>query len=266
VAAESYTITALGPLGGLSADSAVSTSGMSTGWLDTSNGYSNAFLSDNGTTTVLGTLGGNYSAGEAVNNAGQVTGWAQTSGEIYNAFLYSSGKMLDLGTFGGNYSNGLGISNSGQVTGWAQDSSGYYNAFLYSDGTMTDLGTLGGTSSIGYAINDLGQVTGWAYTGDGSDHAFVYSDGQMIDLNTAISPSAASAWTLLTATDINNAGQITGYGVLNGQPESYLLTPDVPSVDVAPLPGAASAGLVLLGLAGGAILIRTRRCSLHDAA
>lgn len=263
--ADTYTITALGPLGGATAGNVVNGSGLSTGWMDTSSGYSNAFLSANGTTTLLGTLGGNYSAGEAVNDVGQVTGWAQTAGGNYNAFLYSNAQMIDLGTLGGNYSNGLAINNLGQVTGWAQNSSGYYNAFLDSDGTMTDLGTLGGTSSIGYAINDLGQVTGWAYTPDGYDHAFVYSDGQMIDLNTAISPAAASDWTLLSATDINNAGQITGFGVLNGQAEGYLLTPNIPAVDAAPLPGAASAGLVLLGLVGGGIMIRSRRSVRPDA-
>lgn len=261
-AADSYTITELGPWGGAVTENVIS-SGVSTGSMSTASGYGNAFLSDNGTTTVLGTLGGNYSAGEAVNDSGQVTGWAQTASQIYNAFLYSGGKMLDLGTVGGSYSNGLGINNSGQVTGWAQNSNGYYNAFLYSDGAMTDIGTLGGTSSIGYAINDLGQVTGWAYTPDGYDHAFLYSDGQIIDLNTAIVPN--SGWTLINAMDINDAGQIMGYGVLNGQTDGYLLTPNVPTADAAPLPQAGLAGLVLLGLVGGRMIIRPRRSARGNA-
>ncbi|HWE92748.1 MAG TPA: hypothetical protein VG269_02135, partial [Tepidisphaeraceae bacterium] len=40
---------------------------------------------------------------------------------------------------------------------------------------------------------------------------------QMIDLNTVLSPS--SGWTLLSATGINNAGQITGSGDLMDRPK-----------------------------------------------
>ena len=256
-AAESYTITDLGPYGALRSESMSVSSQVATGWAYTPSGYGNAVLSENGTTTLLGTLGGNSSAGEAVNNSGQVTGWADTSDGIYQAFLYSNGIMTDIGTLGGSYSNGMAINSLGAVTGWAHNSSGYYNAFLYSNGAMTDLGTLGGTSSIGYAINDAGQVTGWAYTADGYDHAFLYSGGQMIDLNTAVSPT--SGWTLLDATNINNAGQITGFGTYNGQSEAYLLTPTADSPAAAvPLPNAGYAAFTLLGLFGGWNIVRRR--------
>ena len=257
VAADTYTITALGPVNGIHVDEIVGGSQLTTGWEYTSSGYGNAILRDNGTTSLLGTLGGNSSSGEAVNDAGQVTGWADTTSGVYQAFLYSAGQMTDLGTLGGSYSNGMAINNLGDVTGWAHTSSGLYNAFLYSDGAMTDLGTLGGTSSIGYAINDSGQITGWAYNSDGYDRAFLYSAGQMIDLNTVLSP--ASGWTLLSATGINNAGQITGYGDLNGQAEAYLLSPTDSPATAVPLPGTAYAVMTLLGLVGGWTILRRRR-------
>ena len=50
----------------------------------------------------------------------------------------------------------------------------------------------------------------------------------MVDLNTLIDP--LSGWELLDASDINDAGQITGQGLIGGQYHAYLLTP-------VPIPG-----------------------------
>ena len=48
----------------------------------------------------------------------------------------------------------------------------------------------------------------------------------MVDLNTLIDP--LSGWELLDAADINDAGQITGQGLIGGQYHAYLLTPILP--------------------------------------
>ena len=53
-------------------------------------------------------------------------------------------------------------------------------------------------------------------------NAFLYSGGVMTDLNTLIDP--ASGWVLEEARDINEPGQIVGWGMHNGQPRAYLLT------------------------------------------
>ncbi len=45
----------------------------------------------------------------------------------------------------------------------------------------------------------------------------------MADLNTLIPRD--SGWVLLSANDINNRGQIVGYGRRNGQKRAFLLTP-----------------------------------------
>ena len=45
----------------------------------------------------------------------------------------------------------------------------------------------------------------------------------MSDLNDLI-PSG-SGWTLRVGVKINNRGQITGFGVVNGQTHAFLLTP-----------------------------------------
>ncbi len=48
----------------------------------------------------------------------------------------------------------------------------------------------------------------------------------MIDLNSVV--TNASDWSLMSAVDINNLGQIVGTGLYQGQLRSFLLTPEVP--------------------------------------
>jgi len=253
----------LGTLGGsYSAGLAINNSGQVTGDSSpTGNHTYHAFLYSGGVMTDLGTLGSDYSTGYGINDSGQVTGVSDLTGGGTHAFLYSGGVMIDLGTLGGSESGGLGINNSGQVTGYSTLTGGATHAFLYSGGVMIDLGTLGGSYSAGWAINNSGQVTGGSRTASGDMHPFLYSGGVMIDLgaigccksyglginssgqvvgyasgtgflysggtmydlNSLIPPS--SGWVLSGATGINDAGQITGFGIFNGQGHAYLLTP-----------------------------------------
>jgi probable HAF family extracellular repeat protein len=75
---------------------ALNSSGQVTGFSDTANGASHAFLFAGGTMRDLGTLGGNQSHGAAINDAGEVTGWAETADGAQHAFLYANGQMIDL--------------------------------------------------------------------------------------------------------------------------------------------------------------------------
>jgi probable HAF family extracellular repeat protein len=45
----------------------------------------------------------------------------------------------------------------------------------------------------------------------------------MVDLNTLIDPTLG--WVLTTAAAVNDAGQIVGSGVINGQSHAFLMTP-----------------------------------------
>ncbi|TXT23230.1 MAG: hypothetical protein FD134_2256 [Gallionellaceae bacterium] len=72
----------------------------------------------------------------------------------------------------------------------------------------------------------------------------------MIDLN-LLAPVAAAGWTGLTARDINNNGQIVGYGYLNGTQHAFLLQDVAPSVASAvPEPETYAMLLAGLGLLG----------------
>jgi probable HAF family extracellular repeat protein len=151
--------------------------------------------------------------------------------------------MKDLGTLGGSVSWAHGLNDAGEVVGESTLSDGLtYHAFLYDGTAMNDLGTLGGafTNSQGLAVNSFGEVVGDAYTaGNTAQHAYLYDGTAMRDLNSLI--PAGSGWVLQYATGINDAGQITGYGTVNGQVHAFLLTPL----------GAAGPGLFAVHLAAG---------------
>jgi probable HAF family extracellular repeat protein len=147
--------------------------------------------------------------------------------------------MQDLGTLGGFGSAGFGINNAGHVTGWAGTPSGNGNAFLWDGTTMQDLGSLGGPQTIGRSINNLGQVVGWGHTPSLAGRAFLWNGSILIDLNDF---AGGTGWVLMDAFSINDAGQIVGMGLYNGQMTGFLMTPSA-----VPEPGTwALAGLGLL--------------------
>jgi probable HAF family extracellular repeat protein len=221
----------LGTLGGtISAGRAINASGHVTGYssIDSNNNEFHAFVYDGTTMHDLGTLGDAHSYGFDISDNGLVTGWSNAmDGSEAHAFL-SDGTMHDLGTLGGTNSEGKAVNNAGQVAGVSSldpDDDLTFHAFLY-DGVMHDLGTLGGTNSYAYGINANGDVVGWSHqVGDPANtHAFLYRSGSgMIDLNTLIDPLAG--WELQAALAINDAGLITGYGLIGGDVHAFLVTP-----------------------------------------
>jgi probable HAF family extracellular repeat protein len=73
-------------------------------------------------------------------------------------------------------------------------------------------------------INNSGTVVGLATIQNASSHAFISSNGaKMQDLNSMI--PTGTGWVLQEAAAINDAGQIAGYGTINGQSHAFLLTP-----------------------------------------
>jgi probable HAF family extracellular repeat protein len=100
---------------------------------------------------------------------------------------------------------------------------GAIHAFLWpGSGPLEDLGSLGGLNSFARAINSSGQIVGKSGDAGGLTHAFLYI-GSMVNLNQLM--PAGSGWELIEATDINDAGQIVGYGRFNGRIRAFLLTP-----------------------------------------
>lgn len=192
-----------------------------------------AFLYSDHKITDLGTFDGTDSFATGINNSGQVIGYfipKRVPGVDYvpiRAFLYNGNKVVDLWTLGRSVTTPADINDLAQVVGYGQIPGGRTHAFFYSGGRMKDLGALpGGTQSYAYGINNSGQIVGSSESADLTLHAFLYTNGVMQDLNKLI--PAHSGFHLSEARDINDAGQIVGVGIVDGQRRAFLLTPLTP--------------------------------------
>jgi probable HAF family extracellular repeat protein len=215
-AAQQYTVTDLGTLGGpVSNAIAINDFGHVVGFASVSNNsdVQHAFV---WTATAgmhdLGTVSGHdadFSYAESINNSGSIVGYSFANAGPLRAFLWTQGGgMRDLGTLGGTTAGASGINNLGQVVGdsaLAGDLASH--AFLWTAaGGMQDLGTLGGDYSHAYAINDLGKVVGFSFLSDNvTMHAFAWTQATgMRDLG-ALSGRGSQA------TSISATGQIVGF-------------------------------------------------------
>jgi probable HAF family extracellular repeat protein len=177
----------------------------------------------------LGTFGGEDGVVSAINEAGELVGYFGTEPHAdyadHHGFLQDEKGLTDLGSLGGRMTTPTDLNHSKQVVGYAQTSSGEHHAFLYLAGRLTDLGTLpGGTQSYAYAINNVGQAVGTSDSSSGAQRAVLFHGDQVRDLNDSI--PVGTNWILTEARDINDAGQIVGTGVVDGQVHAFLLTPN----------------------------------------
>lgn len=201
-----------------------------------------------GSPTHLGTLGGNTSLAYDINAAGQVVGGAFNGDGVRDPFLWTEGGgMMSLGNLGGPYSGATSINDNGQVAGFSEDGAGNELAFLWEDSAgIMSLGTLGGDTSRATDVNNLGQVVGASEDADGNQVAFFWSEQTgMIDLMELVKDDVTGWTSLFVADGINDAGQIVGTGIYEGETRGFVLT----------IPGPG--GLVLLVIAG--MLARTDR-------
>ena len=195
----------------------------------------NAFLHDGTTMNDLGTLGGSYAVGRSINDDGLVAGFGYISGDTaIHAFLYNGNTMSDLGTLGGSESHGIDINNSGEIVGYSWLSGDIERqAFVYDGTTMRGLGTLGGSESYGFGINDVGHVVGESFMiGDAVRRAFLYRDDEMLDL-CEIADCRLQGWDSLDRADnINNDGDIVGYGYIEGEQHAFLAIANIPVPEI----------------------------------
>jgi probable HAF family extracellular repeat protein len=166
------------------------------------------------------------SAGNGINSQGQITGYVSSTITLTqdDAYIYD-GTMHDIGNLGGTFAEGNAISNNGHVSGWSLTKNAGSHAFFY-DGAMHDIGTLGGSNSFAFGINDSDMIVGISNNDPSNDNdlPFLYTPASgMMDLNDLIDPQ--SDWEITDAEAINDAGQIAGTGVIDGEAHAILLTP-----------------------------------------
>jgi probable HAF family extracellular repeat protein len=169
--------------------------------------------------------GDSTSAATAINDNGQVVGISgkcdQAVGRFsaLHAVLWDkNGKPTEIPNVGGvTWHTPMDINAQGDVVGFsnppgAGDPEGEFisHAFLWLNGAPSakDLGTLDGDPvSEAFAINSHGQVVGISFGGASGARAVLWQDEVPTDLNDLadIAPDV-----LISAQDINEAGQITG--------------------------------------------------------
>jgi probable HAF family extracellular repeat protein len=213
-----------------------------------------AFIWEAGVFTELGTLG-DSSIAYGINDVGQVVGRSLAElpgGQLgLRGFLWEVGQMTALDPLPGDVATqAFDVNDAGEIVG----SSWYHTtqfftvdqAALWRDGgeEVIDLGVVpaapGSCSSNPYwhksiarAINNHGQIVGEAMciTSGAPKAAFVWQDGVMHNLNDLIPPG--TGLDLRSARDINDAGQIVGYGINPaGQLRAFLLEPQQPQGDL----------------------------------
>ena len=201
-----------------------------------------AFRWDSGTVSYLDTVLPEtpFASAHAVNNHGAAAGWLTSQG-TGGGFVWQDGNVTRLPT------PAVSINDAGQVLTLAAD--------VWHDGTITALPRLpvlpvtASEESVELKpaeINNLGQVAGHQLemylidveSGNGSiERAFLWDQaGGTRDLNAlmGLAPDSRYQFPLAVSVDVNDIGQIVGYGPQGG----WLLTP-------IPEPGAALVALML---------------------
>ena len=226
----------------------------------------------NGTTYVptdLGSIDGlttTAARAQAINASGVATGYSKNAAGQPQATLWSKGTATDLGSLGDGtrFSQGNGINASSAVVGYSYtgqsvgqligttSSTDVMRAFVSQNGVMTELppvnpytaantGSTTNYHSVATDINVDGLVVGNSQRTSGLPAvATLWQNGVPIDLNTFL--PAGSGWVLTSAEGINDAGDVTGYGTINGVTHAYLLA--VPEPASLGLAGVFAAGLL----------------------
>ncbi|QPK61807.1 hypothetical protein IVG45_13130 [Methylomonas sp. LL1] len=163
--------------------------------------------------------------GKAINDSGTAAGYQ--SGQNAQAALYSGGSTTLLPQYADDwYSVANAINSQGVAVGYGGNGGLYSHAVIWENGQAHKLDSFKANSSYhADTISDNGQVVGAFRDWSGfSSGAFLWTASSgMKDLNDLVDPAAGM--TLISATDINEHGQIVGLAhSQDGKGFGYLLT------------------------------------------
>lgn len=182
----------------------------------------------------LGTLAGtSTSSGRAwaISDRGDVAGVSRNQDDSTSqATLWpngSPGSAVNLGSLDGDqFSQAYALNNRRLAVGESTVASGDGRAVLWrGTESPTDLGTLGFRHSRANDVNERGLVVGHVSSFRGfatiDGRAVLWYGGDTIDLNDFLEPG--SPWVLHSAEGINDRGEVTGLGRLDGELRSFLM-------------------------------------------
>jgi len=208
---------------------AINDRGLIVGSWDFGSHEQKATLWKGGRKRILGSHGYHGRAND-INEAGYVVGGGESSRvDNYRAFLWYQGRarhpMRNDPRTRACDSTGFGINNRGELVGEACG-----NAVLWWRDRLVFLVTRpGDRASRANAINERGRIVGGASNHaqsareEAMQRAVLWEANAAHDLNALI--PAGSGWELQEATDINESGQIVGYGLHHGVRRAFLLNP-----------------------------------------
>lgn len=177
--------------------------------------------------------GDSTSAATAINEAGIVVGIsgacdvAVGAFSARNAVLWRDGQPVKLPTLGGKgWNTPMAINNHGIIAGFSDTAGDVQGgvltpnnqAVVWTPQGIVNLHTLSGDATAqATGINDRDQVVGTSYTANfASSRVFYWENGRIWDLNTLVQPNAPLY--LIGTGDINDHGEITGYGCVVAEP------------------------------------------------
>ncbi len=190
---------------------------------------------------------------QRINNLGQMA--VSIAGGSGISFYAPGSNPIEIKNVSLTAETATGMNDEGSVVGFASpgDSSSPH-AYVWNQTTgRVDLTPDG--SGIANGINNSGHVVGVGTSADGTRIAFIYGNGTLSDLSTLLDASGVG-WSSLYPEAINDSGQITGYGLLDGEQTGFVLTPAASPSGSSSVPEPASAAT--LGVVG-LLLLRRRR-------
>jgi probable HAF family extracellular repeat protein len=192
----------------------------------------------------------------SINNKGQIAYYESNSGQIVRLEpnLTSTTRFGTAGLLGAQE---VSINNLGLVAGYGSDTSilrGALRAFVVSDGQSSVLEAPNVARDYrAHDLNDLGMVVGSEWGTSSADDALnaaIWIDGEFYNLNELT--SGLDGFRMVAARDINNQGEIVGWGYSqDGFERPFMLIP-------VPEPGGGTLAMTALLLH----LRRRKRCGL----
>jgi uncharacterized membrane protein len=161
--------------------------------------------------------------GEAINDSSKITGYTYGKGEPHHAYIWDNYEFTILESPPG-HSWGFDINNKGEVAGQLSK----YPCWWDIEGNIHLVDFEGRYDGTARAINDNSQLVGGLAIADSGRFAFLSENDEVVILNDYLLED--SEWeSLQRALDINNKGQIIGYGYLKeseyGNINAFLANP-----------------------------------------
>lgn len=151
-----------------------------TGYADTADGETHAFLWRRGQMRDLGTLGGDNSYGARINGSGLVVGSAETAGGVRHAAYWPEGGAAhDLGGLGGGLSLATGVNEQGTIVGYGATDAAHqqFRPFVWKANRRSLLPTLG-ENGFATDVNSNDWITGGSRRTASAPTQAVYWDAQ----------------------------------------------------------------------------------------